>query len=116
MQYYHVNVWHMGLDADTDITTSEVRLCSILAWQLPADSRVMRAMNPSGAYDTATLLLRQIEYDVRSFNYGFSKDAEHKANKPEPITLPGEAIERQRAEERADAAAAELARVFGLNL
>ena len=107
MQYYHVNVWHMGLDSDVDFTTSEVRLCSILAWQLPRDSRVWRAMDPSGAYDTATLLLRQLEYDVREFNYGFSKDA---------ITLPGEEIERQRAKERADAAAAELARAFGLNL
>lgn len=116
MQYYHVNVWHMGLDSDVEYTTSEVRLCSILAWQLPRDSRVWRAMDPAGAYDTATLLLRQLEYDVRAFNYGFSKDAEHKRNQPEPITLPGEEIERQRAEERADAAAAELARAFGLNL
>lgn len=116
MQYYHVNVWHMGLDSDVDYTTAEVRLCSVLAWQLPRDSRVWHLVSPAGAYDAATLLIRQLEYDVRAFNYSFSKDAERKANQPEPMTLPGEEIERQRAEERADAAAAELARVFGLNL
>jgi len=116
MQYYHVNVWEMGLDSDVDCTTAEVRLCSVLAWQLPPDSRVRRAMSPAAAYDASALLLRQIEYDVRHLHWSLGEDARRKANEPEPLTLRGEEAEHRRAEERADMAAAELARTFGLNI
>lgn len=85
-----------------------------LAWQLPNTSRVRRCVDPSNGYDTATLLLRQLEYDVRAFKWGFSEDAKNNANEPEPIELPGEEEARKRAAEEADNAAIEVARLFGM--
>ena len=106
----------MGLDGDTDYITAEVRRCAILAWQLPQDSRVWRAVNPAGSYDMATLILRQIENDVQTFHWAFSEDAKNKDTAPEPMVLPGEEEAHQRAAEEADNTAAEVARIFGLNI
>lgn len=87
-----------------------------LAWQLPKTSRLWRALDPSAGYDTATLLLRQLEYNVRAFHWAFTEDGKNKANEPEPLTLPGEEEAHERAAEEADNMALELARVFGLNI
>ena len=62
----------MGLDSDIELTTAEVRRCSILAWQLPRDSRVWTAIDPTGAHATDTLLLRQLEYDFRLLAWSFA--------------------------------------------
>ena len=87
-----------------------------LAWQLPSTSRLWRALDPKNGYDHATLLLRQLEYDVRSFHWAFTEDGKNKANEPEPLMLPGEEEARKRAEEEADSAALEVARIFGLSI
>lgn len=84
-----------------------------LAWQLPRSSRVWREIDPIGAHDDGTVFLRAIEYDIRAFNWSLS---DGKTAEPEPLLLRGEEEARQRAEEKADNAAAELAKVFGLNL
>lgn len=89
------------------------RRLAALAWQLPRSSRVWREIDPIGAHDDGTVFLRAIEYDIRAFNWSLS---DGKTAEPEPMLLHGEAEARQRAEEKADNAAAELAKVFGLNL
>ena len=94
----------------------EAERLAALTWQLHNTSRLRRALDPSGAYDNATLLLRQLEYDVRSFHWGFTEDGKNKTNEPEPLMLPGEEKARERAAEEADSAAIELARIFGLNI
>lgn len=92
------------------------RRLGALAWQLPKTSRLWRALDPEDGYDPATLLLRQLEYDVRAFHWSFTEDGKNKANEPEPLMLPGEMEARRKAEEEADSAALEVARIFGLNL
>lgn len=111
---YGLNVWYacQGCLPEQD----EAERLAALAWQLHKTSRLWRAINPSGAYDSATLLLRQLEYDVRSFHWGFTEDGKSKINEPEPLMLPGEEEARARAAEEADSAAMELARIFGLNI
>jgi hypothetical protein len=101
-----------------DVCQGEIPACApriaALAWQLPDKSRTWREHNPSGAYDTSTLLLREIEYDAHVIRWMFSEDGKNRANEPEPITLPGEELARERAAERADNDALELARAFGM--
>lgn len=87
-----------------------------LAWQLPRTSRTWRAHDPAGAYDTTTLLLREIEYVTRGIRWMFSEDGKNRANEPEPITLPGEELAHERAAERADSDALELAKAFGMTI
>ena len=87
-----------------------------LAWQLPRDKRVWSAYDPQGANGTDTLLLRQIELDVRTFQWSFSEDADKKNTAPEPIPLPGEEEAYERAEEREDRNAIELAQALGIKI
>lgn len=87
-----------------------------LAWQLPRDKRVWSAYDPVGSHDTKTQLLRQLELDVRTFQWSFTEEAQKNGQEPEPYLLPGEEEAYERAEEREDRNAIELARYFGLNI
>ena len=93
---------------------SDAARIAALAWQLPRSSRTWSAHEPDGAYDASTLMLRQIEYDVRSFHWMLSEDGKNKKNEPEPFMLPGEELALEKAEERAESDAMELARAFGM--
>lgn len=71
-------------------------------------------MDPTGAHGTDTLLLRQMEYDLRMWHWANTKAAEDESTKPEPILLDGEqeAIDR-RIDQQKDAAV-DIARQLGL--
>lgn len=69
-----------------------------LAAQLPAGSRVLRAIDPDQAWTVTDFLLRQIEYDLRrAFWSGEGEE-------PKPIEAPGDVLraEREAEQERAD--------------
>lgn len=107
-------LWVEDLDVDGDETTPLVTRAAALAWQLPPDSRAWRAIDPLGANDMRTALLRQIEHDLRLWMWAHTKDAKSKTNQPEPIPLPGE---RERAEakvEEAERVATSVAAQLGL--
>ena len=87
-----------------------------LAWQLAPTSRVWRKVAPETGNSTEAVVLRQLELDVRAFQWSMSEDAKDKSTAPEPMELPGEGEARRRLEEDADRAAVELAIEFGLNL
>lgn len=109
-QYYGLNLWDMGLDGDTDYTTAEVRRASVLAYQLPRDGRVRRALFPVGKHGDDVMLLRQIELDIRCL--AGTKDG----SDPQPILLEGEEEAHDRAVETEEANAEAMARRFGLNI
>lgn len=111
---YGLNVWNLCQGCEPK--QAEAERLGALAWQLPRTSRLWRALDPSNGYDVATLLLRQLEYNVRAFHWAFSEDGKNKVNEPGLITLPGEEEAHERAAEEADNAAIELARIFGLNI
>ena len=115
-QYYHLNLWDLGLDSDIEITTAEVRRAAILATQLPRDSRVMRAMAPEASHGLDVLLLREIEHNQRLWHWANTEQAKDSGTQPEPISLPGEDAAYQRASEEADRRAEEIAASFGMRI
>lgn len=115
-QTYHLDLWAMQLGDLDGEATMQTRRAAALAWQLPSSSRVWSGVAPLGALGTDVMLLRQIEHDVRVFQWSFSEDAKNKDTAPEPLTLPGEEEAHRLAEERADRAAIDLAAEFGLKL
>lgn len=88
-QYYSLNLDGMG-------TAYSYSHAAVLCVQLPADSRVNRAINPDAAYTLTDLLLRQIERDLRVIAWQKTKDAQHGRNYPEPLPLPSEDKEHAR--------------------
>ena len=92
------------------------RRLAALAWQLPRDSRTWSAIDPMGANGTLLAIVRQLEHDVRMFQWSFTDKAKDESTAPEPISLPGEDEAWERAEEEADRAALDLAETFGLKL
>lgn len=115
-QYYHLNLWELGLDADTEVTTAEVRRASILAAQLPRDSRVKVAIAPAASHDWKVLLLREIEHNQRLWQWAHTKEAKHKETAPQPITLPGEEEAYESAVEQNQRTASDIAQRFGLEI
>lgn len=111
---YGLNVWNLCQGCEPK--QAEAERLGALAWQLPRTSRLWRSIDPSGGYDSATMLLRQLEYDVRSFHWAFTEEGKSKVNEPEPLMLPGEEEAHKRAAEEADNMALEVARIFGLNI
>lgn len=111
-QYYGIDLWPVcqGYDPRNPDRTAA------LAWQLPSDGRVWKAVSPTGAYGPDVMLLRQLELDVRSFQWSFTEDAKDKSTAPEPITLPGEEEEYRRAEAEADSMAKEVAQLLGVKI
>lgn len=104
----------MGLWCDE--TTPKVRRAAILAYQLPSDSRVWRAMVPAGAHSTDTLLLRQIELDLRAWHWANTEEAKDQSTAPKPIRLAGEDELEVFKFEQAMQAAQDVAAAFGLGV
>lgn len=115
-QYYGLNLWHLGLDGDTDMTTAEVRRAAALAYQLPKDSRVKSAIAPVAAYGIDVMLLREIEHNQRLWHWANTKDAKRKETAPERMQLPGEEEAYEKAVEHAEARAARAAERLGIKL
>lgn len=109
-----MDVW----DALEEMAASDdppLRLAA-LAYQLPAGSRTRRAANPAGAHSTEALLLRQMELNQRYWAWAHTKDAEREENEPEPIWLPGEEREHERAVEREENMALMVAGALGIEI
>lgn len=87
-----------------------------LAYQLPNDSRTVRALAPEAANDMRTLLLREIEYNQRRWHWANTKAAEHGENEPQPIQLPGEREHRERDLQAEVRNAESVARRLGIEL
>lgn len=87
----------LAFELDTDEDTPDVERASILAAQLPRESRVIRAVAPLNAVSDADNLLRNLEYDVRMFMYSMAS-RESRGEEPEPYWFDGEleAAERRR--------------------
>lgn len=87
-----------------------------LAYQLPADSRTRRAVNPAGAHSTEATLLRQIELNQRYWAWAHTKDAERQENEPEPMWLAGEEQAHERAVEHEENVALMVAGALGIEI
>ena len=94
-QFYNLNL--LAFELDTDEDTPDVERASILAAQLPHDSRTMRAISPLGAVTVSENLLRMLEYNLRVFMYSMASK-ESRGEEPEPYWFDGEleAAERRR--------------------
>ena len=90
--------------------------CAALAYQLPRDGRVWRALDPAGQHDQKTRLLRQMELNQRSWAWAHTKEAESGANQPEPILLDGEQDAYEAAVERQEEARASVAASLGIEI
>lgn len=60
----------------------------LLIRHLPASSRLQQLLNPDVSLDYGDLVLRQLEFDVRSLIAGLS--GKRGAGKQQPLPLPGE--------------------------
>lgn len=93
-----------------------MRFAAALAFQLPQDSRVKRAIVPEHSHGLCVQLLREIEHNQRLWHWANTKEAKNKDTKPEPIPLPGEEEARDRAAEEAEASAIKTAERLGIKL
>lgn len=108
-QTYALSTWEM--DLATDETTDEVLRAAALAYQLPADSRVMRALVPAAQHGADVLLLRRIEHNQRRQAWAMGGG---KGEEPPEIELAGEQELAERAMERAEAMQPQVAAALGL--
>ena len=113
---YHLNLWEMGLDGDTDVTPAEVKRAAALAYQLPADSRVKRAIAPEASHSLSVQLMREIEYNQRLWHWANTEEAKNKDTAPNRMPLPGEEEAHEKAIERAQKTAIGAAELLGLKL
>lgn len=104
------------MDLETDETTVEVLRASVLAFQLPRDSRVKKAIAPELSYGVETQLLRAIEHNQRLWHWANTKEAKHKETAPSPLSLPGEDEAHEKAVERAESQARRTADRLGIKL
>ena len=77
-----------------------LRHASALAAQLPRDARVRVADNLDAAWSDETLILWQLEYDMRMLQWSMS-DKKSRGAKPKPIESPSQ--RESRAERLRDA-------------
>lgn len=112
METYGLWLWDLGVDGEE--TTEGVMRAAALAWQLPRDGRAWREIDPLGVNDMQTLILRQIEHDLRLWMWAHTKDAQNNSNQPEPMLLPGEAELAEAKAEEAQRMAASVASQLGL--
>lgn len=112
METYGLWLWDLGVDGEE--TTQGVTRAAALAWQLAPDSRAWRFVDPLGANDAQTVLLRQVEHDLRLWMWAHTKDAKNNQNQPDPIPLPGEAERMEAKVEEAERMAANVASQLGL--
>lgn len=90
-QVYGLNLDGMG------IGYSHAHAAALMS-QLPATSRVARALDPAAEWDDATYLLSAIEYDLRVLIWQKTKDAQRNRNRPKPNDTPKDiAVKRERA-------------------
>lgn len=107
-QFYHLDLWLMDIYGDE--CTPDVLRASVLAAQLPRESRVYVAADQRVLITLTDELLRQIEFNQRAFMTAFSKNA----SEPERIEFPGEEAAYKRAVERAAGESRYIAEAFGL--
>lgn len=112
-QYYGIDLTAVPLDAGCP--EREIARMSILAAQLPPESRTKRAMSPLSAVTVGDRLLRQIEYNQRLYAYGRSEDAKNGVNMPEPVMFDGERELAERDAERAARMSSIVASGLGLD-
>ena len=112
METYGLWLWDLGVDGEE--TTEGVMRAAALAWQLPRSSRAWRHVDPLGANDMQTALLRQVEHDLRLWMWAHTKDAKNNVNTPDPIPLPGEAERMEAKFEEAERMASSVASQLGL--
>lgn len=98
-----------------DESEYDVRRASALAAQLPADSRVKRAIDPLCGVSAELSMLRRIEYNQRVYAWSRSEGAKSGIDRPEPVYFDGEeqAVERQA--EREVSESKKTAELFGLD-
>lgn len=63
---------------------------AILVENLPRESRVLSALNPSFSWSTTDYLLSLVEYEMRVLLWRQTKDGQKNRNKPEPPLRPAE--------------------------
>lgn len=80
LQYY-------GLSLEDAARLPATRV-GLLIRHLPASSRLQQLLNPDAALDYGDLVLRQLEFDVRTLLAGLS--GKRGAAKQQPLPLPGE--------------------------
>lgn len=112
-QTYRIDLW--GTDWER-LDEDRAAHLAALAYQLPPDSRVMRAIAPAGANDTATQLLREIEHNQRLWHWAHTNAAKGGTGEPERITLPGEDAAYESMVEREERNAERIAASFGLEI
>ena len=106
-QYYHLP---LPL-ADDEI---DVERASILAAQLPHDSRTRRAIDPAREWSVEAHFLRLVEYEMRMLLWGMS-DPKKRGEKPQPILSPAEEQDKAALVEAAEAVEGAVAAAFNIN-
>lgn len=112
-QTYRIDLW--GTDWER-LDEDRAAHLAALAYQLPPDSRVMRAVDPAGANDVTAQLLREIEFNQRMWHWAHTDAAKGGMGEPERITLPGEDAAYESMVEREERNAERIAASFGLEL
>lgn len=106
-QYYGLDLWTLELkDGERDLARA-----AALAFQLPRESRVKRAVDPTGANSPELLMLRRIEFNQRSL-FGRNEDG----SEMQPVLLDGESEEMERLERVQRKNAEDVAAAFNLNI
>jgi hypothetical protein len=77
-----------------------VKHASILAVNLPSDSRIMKEINPSNAWNWTEYLLSLIEYNTRISWWAKTKDGAKNKKKPKPIKPPSKTTTSTTAENK----------------
>lgn len=112
-QTYHIDLWGIDWDALDDGCAAHL---AALAYQLPNDSRVIRAIAPMRSHGLDVLLLREIEHNQRIWHWANTEEAKHEGTEPEPITLPGEEEAYRAMEESEQRNAIEVASILGISI
>ena len=111
-QTYGMDVWATdwgGLD------DGEAAHLGALAYQLPSDSRVRRAIAPAASHSTETQILRQIELNQRGYMWA-QADKSKRGAEPQPILLDGEQEAHERAVAEQERNAVDVADALGLSI
>lgn len=88
-QFYGLNIDGMG----KDYTLSHA---AVLAAQLPAESRCVRAENPAHEWTQADYILAEIAYGVAILAWQRSKDGARNINHPKRMPTPASRAEMER--------------------
>lgn len=108
-QYYQLPL----PDLSSDAAASDLERAAILCAQLPSDSRVNKAMNPSFEWSIEANLLRLIEYELHLLLWGMS-DSKTRGEAPRPIPTPSEQKAKAALVEVAESVELAVAEAFNL--